>query len=131
MITPQNVRRNTPLRYRMEGNKCKKCGKVFFPGRIVCDKCGGREFELYTLPSSGKVVAHTIIRIAPRGFADEVPYSMAVVELADKTRILCQVADCEEDKLKIGLEVSLEFRKIQEAGESGVLAYGYKAVAER
>jgi len=131
MITPQNVRRNTPLRYRMEGNKCRKCGKVFFPARMVCDECGGAEFEPYTLPASGKVVAHTIIRIAPRGFSDEVPYAMAVVELSDKTKILCQVADCEEEKLKVGLEVTLELRKIQEAGESGVLAYGYKAVTER
>ena len=33
--------------------------------------------------------------------------------------------------MAVGLPVSLEFRRIQEAGESGVLAYGYKAVPER
>lgn len=130
MITPAIVRRNTPQRYRMEAAKCAGCGKVFFPPRVVCP-CGSRKFKPYTLPSQGKVVSHTVIRTAPRGFGDEAPYCMGIVELKDGTRILCQIADCEPERLAIGLSVTLEFRKIQEAGESGVLAYGYKAVPER
>ena len=130
MLTPAIVRRNTPQRYRMEAAKCAKCGKVFFPPRIVCT-CGSRKFKDYSLPSEGKVVSHTVIRTAPRGFGDEAPYCMGIVELKDSTRILCQIADCEPEQLKIGLKVLLEFRRIQEAGESGVLAYGYKAVPER
>jgi hypothetical protein len=130
MITPANVRRNTPQRYRMEAGKCAACGKVFFPPRVVCP-CGSRKFKTVTLPSEGKVVACTVIRTAPRGFGDEAPYGMGIVELSDGTRILCQIADCEPERLKVGLPVSLEFRKIQEAGESGVIAYGYKAVPER
>jgi uncharacterized OB-fold protein len=130
MISPATVRRNTPLRYRLEAAQCADCGKVFFPARLVCP-CGSRKFKAYTLPSEGKVVSHTVIRTAPRGFGDEAPYCMGIVELKDGTRILCQIADCEPERLKIGLPVSLEFRKIQEAGESGVIAYGYKAVPER
>ena len=65
------------------------------------------------------------------GFGDEAPYCMGIVELSDGTRILCQIADCEPERLKIGLKVTLEFRKVQEAGESGVIAYAYKAVPER
>jgi len=130
MITPATVRRNTPQRYRMEAQKCAKCGKVFFPPRVVCT-CGSRKFKGYTLPQEGKVITHTVIRTAPRGFGDEAPYCMGIVELSDGSRILCQIADCEPHRLKIGLEVTIEFRKIQEAGESGVIAYGYKAVPAR
>ena len=130
MITPQNVRRNTPLRYRLEAARCASCDKVHFPPRVVCT-CGSKKFKAYTLPSEGKVVACTVIRTPPRGFSDEAPYAMGIVELSDGTRILCQIADCEPERLKIGLPVTLEFRKIQEAGESGVIAYGYKAVPER
>lgn len=130
MITPANVRRNTPQRYRMEAGKCASCGKVYFPPRVVC-ACGSRKFKAYTLPAEGKVVAWTVIRTPPRGFSDEAPYGMGIVELSDGTRILCQIADCEPERLKVGLAVTLEFRKIQEAGESGVIAYGYKAVPER
>ncbi len=131
MITPPTVRRNTPQRYRLEAGKCTKCGKVHFPPRVVCDECGGRAFAPYILPDEGKVVTHTVIRTAPRGFGDEAPYCMGIVELNDGTRILCQIADCEPERLAVGLPVTLEFRRIQEAGESGVLAYGYKAVPER
>ena len=130
MITPPIVRRLTPQRYRMEGQKCSGCGKVFFPPRVVCP-CGSRKFKAHTLPSQGKVITHTVIRTPPRGFSDEAPYCMGIVELTDGTRLLCQIADCEPERLEIGLSVTLELRKIQEAGESGVLAYGYKAVPER
>ena len=131
MTTPARVRRDTPQRYRMEAGRCKKCGKVFFPPRVVCDKCKCREFESVTLPETGKVITHTVIRTPPLGFSDLSPYCMGIVELSDGTRIHCQIADCEPDKLKVGLPVTIEFRRIQEAGESGVLAYGYKAVPER
>ena len=130
MITPQSVRRNTPLRYRLEAAQCASCGKVHFPPRVVCP-CGSKKFKAYTLPSEGKVVACTVIRTPPRGFSDEAPYGVGIVELTDGTRILCQIADCEPERLKIGLPVTLEFRKVQEAGESGVIAYGYKAVPEK
>lgn len=131
MITPPIVRRNTPQRYRLEAAKCVKCGKVHFPPRVVCDECQGREFEPCTLPTEGKVITHTVIRTPPRGFSDEAPYCMGIVELSDGTRLHCQIADCEPERLEVGLPVIIEFRRIQEAGESGVLAYGYKAVPER
>jgi hypothetical protein len=131
MITPPVVRRNTPQRYRLEAAKCKKCGKVFFPARVVCDACKCREFKPYVLPGEGTVITHTVIRTPPRGFGDEAPYCMGIVELKDGTRLCCQIADCEPERLSVGLKVHLEFRRVQEAGESGVLAYGYKAVPER
>ncbi len=131
MLTPAVIRRNTPQRYRLEAGKCAKCGKVHFPPRLVCDECKGREFKTVQLPLDGKVVTHTVIRTAPRGFSDELPYCIGVVELSDGTRIFCQIADCEPERLAIGLPVTIEFRRIQEGGESGVLAYGYKAVPDR
>jgi uncharacterized OB-fold protein len=38
------------------------------------------------------------------------------------------VADCEPEELKIGMPVRLEFRKLSQEGESGIINYGYKAV---
>lgn len=131
MITPPTVRRHTPQRYRLEAAKCKKCGKVFFPPRLICDQCQCREFEPYMLPNEGEVVAHTVIRTPPTGFSDLSPYCMGVVQLKDGTRIHCQIADCEPEKIRMGLPVTLEFRRLQEDGESGVLAYAYKGVPER
>jgi uncharacterized OB-fold protein len=39
-----------------------------------------------------------------------------------------QITDCEPEELKIGMPVKIEFRKVQQEGEAGILMYGYKAV---
>lgn len=120
--------RAIPQRYRLEANRCKKCGKAHFPPRLVCSACKGREFEPYSLPSEGKIVTFTIIRVPPAPFKDQAPYAVGIIELTDGTRLTAQVADCGFDELAAGKKVRAEFRKIQEEGEAGVLQYGYKFV---
>jgi len=120
--------RAMPQRYRFEASKCKKCGKVLFPPRLICPACHNREFEPTHINDHGKVETFTVIRVAPSGFTDQVPYAVAIVDVGQGVRILCQVADVEPEELKIGMTVRLEFRKVQSDGESGVIFYGYKAV---
>jgi uncharacterized OB-fold protein len=122
--------REMPQRYRYEAAKCKKCGKVCFPTRIVCPVCQGREFEKYVVNTHGTLDTYTVIRVAPSQFVDQAPYPIGIVNLGDDVRVLCQIADCEPVELKIGMKVRLEFRRIQKEGEGGILCYGYKAVPE-
>jgi len=122
--------REMPQRYRYEAVKCKKCGKVSFPPRIVCPICQAREFEKYVVNTHGTLDTYTVIRVAPSQFVDQAPYAIGIVNLGDDVRILCQIADCEPEELKIGMKVRLEFRRIQKEGEDGILCYGYKAVPE-
>jgi len=119
-----------PQRYRLEAAKCKNCGKVLFPPRLACPSCQSREFEQTHINDRGKVETFTVIRVAPSRFVDQAPYPVAIVDVGDRVRILCQVADCEPEELKIGMPVRLEFRKIQQEGEDGVICYGYKCVPE-
>jgi len=127
MISPR-YHREIPQRYRLEAGKCKGCGNISFPPRLVCPECGKNEFDIFRLNDEGKLLTYTIIRVAPKEFVDESPYAIGIVELDDKTKIMAQIADVDFDKLKTGMKVKLEFRKIQETGESGILCYGYKAV---
>ena len=125
---PSRYAREIPERYRLEGQKCNGCGTIAFPRRMKCASCGKEEFTTVKVKDTGKVLSYTIIRVAPKQFSDEAPYAVGIVELDDKTRITAQIADVEFDKLKIGMKVKIEFRKIQEVGESGILCYGYKCV---
>jgi uncharacterized OB-fold protein len=120
--------REIPQRYRLEGAKCASCGETFYPPRQVCDCCGTQEFEPVVLPPKGKVVTYTIIRVGPSDFAAEVPYALGIVELEDGTRLMTQIVDVPLDKLKIGMPVELEFRKLSEEGKAGIINYGHKAV---
>jgi uncharacterized OB-fold protein len=131
MLTPAKYWRESPQRYRLEAARCSKCNKVFFPPRLVCDGCRGEEFEPVTLPGEGKLITCTEIHVPASNFTDEAPIAYGIVELEDGTRISTQVTDCTGDELVVGAPVRIEFRKIQNDGESGVLCYGYKAVLKR
>lgn len=122
--------RETPERYRMEAGKCKKCGKILFPQRLICPACGSKEFEIINLSGKGKLLTYTIIRIAPPGFGDMVPYAVGIVELDEGVNLLAQIVDVESSTLKIGDRVTSQFRRIQEEGNTGMLMYGYKFVPD-
>jgi uncharacterized OB-fold protein len=130
MPTPSRYWREIPQRYRLEAAKCKKCGAVSFPPRLVCPSCRAREFEPTTLADKGKIITFTIIRVPPHPFADQAPYAVGIIELDDGVRLTGQIVDCSFEDLKIGGRVKIEFRKIYQEGEAGVIYYGYKFVPE-
>jgi len=130
MPTPSRYWREIPQRYRFEAGRCKKCGYVSFPPRLVCPQCGWREFETIKLAEQGQIISYTIIRVPPQQFADQVPYAVGIVKLDDGVNITGQIVDCDFEELKIGKRVKLEFRKMYQEGESGIICYGYKFIPE-
>lgn len=128
MIGSARSWREKPQRYRYEAAKCDGCGKIFFPPRLVCDKCRGRNFSTHVLAAEGEVETFTVVHVAPTGFEDEAPYAVGIVKLDDGVRITAQVTDCDFESLTIGTRVRREFRKVTEDGASGVIHYGYKFV---
>ena len=127
MISPR-YHREIPQRYRLEAGKCKKCGEVSFPPRLVCSNCKSQEFQTVRLNDEGKLVTFTIIRVASDKFFGTTPFAVGIVELNDNVKVTTQIADVNFDQLKIGQKVKLVFRKIQDEGKSGLHCYGYKAV---
>ncbi|MFB0565469.1 MAG: Zn-ribbon domain-containing OB-fold protein [Candidatus Aminicenantaceae bacterium] len=130
MPTPSRYWREIPQRYRLEANKCKKCDVVYFPPRLICPKCKNRDLVETKIAERGKVITYTIIRVPPHQFVDQAPFAVGIVELDDGVKLTGQIVDCDFDDLKIGKRVRIEFRKILEEGESGILCYGYKFVPD-
>lgn len=130
MPTPSRNWREMPQRYRLEAGKCTNCGYVCFPPRLVCPKCGNRAFNKIKLADAGKILTYTIIRVAPHQFVDQAPYAVGIVELDDGVKLTGQIVDCAFEELSIGKRVKIEFRKLMEEGEAGILCYGYKFVPE-
>jgi len=130
-MQPQKYWREIPQRYRLEAGRCRKCGKAFLPPRRVCDVCGCRDFQTVRLSDEGTLHTFTVIRTVPAGFASQAPYVLAIVELDQGVKLTMQVTDCEPDKVRIGDRVTVEFRRISEVGDAGVICYGYKAVPAR
>lgn len=130
MSTPARYWREIPQRYRLEANKCTGCGKINFPPRLICSVCHSKDMEKTKLAETGKVLTYTIIRVPPHRFVDQAPYAVGIVELDDGVKITGQIVDCDFEDIKIGLNVKIEFRKLFDVGESGILCYGYKFVPQ-
>ena len=130
MPTPSRYWREIPQRYRLEAKKCKGCGLILFPPRLVCPQCGKGEFEKTVLAGAGTLLTYTVIRVAPEGFEDQTPYAVGIAQLDDGARLTAQVVDCDFSRIKVGLRVKLEFRKMHEDGAAGIIHYGYKFVPE-
>lgn len=130
MNVPKHWREN-PRRYRMEAAKCKKCGKITFPGRLICPDCGHTEHELMKLTGKGKLETFTIIRTAPSGFTDLAPYAIGLVELDEGVKVLGQLTDCDPESLKTGDRLTSKFRRMNEEGKTGMIMYSYKFVPDQ
>jgi uncharacterized protein len=130
-MPPARSWRAYPQTYRLEAARCAKCGKVFYPPRLICSHCHGREFEHFNMKRTGKVVTHTVVRTPATAFASLAPFAVGIVELDDGARLTVQIADVKFEELRIGMPVRLEFRRIYSEGDSGIIQYGHKAVPVR
>ncbi len=122
--------RETPERYRMEAGKCKKCGAIHFPSRLICPDCGTRKFDTIRLAGKGELVTFTIIRVAPTGFKDLTPYAVGIVKMDEGIQVMGQVVDCNPEQLKVGDRLVTQFRRINEEGKTGMIMYGFKFVPD-
>ena len=66
---------------RLTTTKCKKCGKLHWHPRVVCDGCNCGELDWVDLPKFGKLAEYTAMTVgAPMGFERDVPFVMGMVE---------------------------------------------------
>lgn len=61
--------------------KCKECGAVTAPPKMVCRKCTSLDLEVIELTGKGKIQTFTTCNVAPEGREDELPYVILLVEL--------------------------------------------------
>ena len=122
--------REIPQRYRGEASQSLRTGKIFFPPRLVEPGNGNRRFKPVKLSYTGEILTYTVIRVPPTGFEAQSPYALGIIELDDGARITAQIVDVPIEKVKIGIRVRVEFRRINDDGAGGIHLYGYKVVPE-
>lgn len=96
---------------RLTGIRCGRCGALAIPPKEFCEQCQQRDWTLVPLAGTGTIVSYTVIRVAPRGRAAEVPYAVAVVKLDEGVSLLGRVVDIPFETLKGGLPV--RFRPLE------------------
>ncbi len=122
---PLYWRLNKP-RYRLVGTRCSSCNEAFFPPKTLCPNCRSRgKIEPLEFKGTGKVISWTVIRVAPGGFEDQVPYAVAMIELDEGTKIAGQIVNT-IDGIDIGKPVRAVFRRMYTDGSAGLIHYGLK-----
>jgi uncharacterized protein len=98
--------------------RCGRCGAVAIPPREFCQECSARAWQSAALSGEGTIASYTVIRVAPRGRADEVPYAIAAVHMKEGPSLLGRVVDIPLERLKIGLPV--RFRPLTRNGQTAI-----------
>lgn len=90
--------------------RCDDCGAVIWYPRFFCPQCGGTNTSWFNASGGGAVYTFTVVRKSRRaGYAEAVPYVVAVVELDEGPRILTNLVDCDPEVVRIGQRVVLTF----------------------
>lgn len=88
--------------------RCGACGSAYFYPRPSCPRCGSQNVEW--MRASGRALLYSYVinyRPAP-GFEDDVPYVIAIVELAEGPRMLTNIVGVEPDPDKLVLDMPLQ-----------------------
>jgi uncharacterized OB-fold protein len=89
----------------LTGIRCGGCGALAVPPKELCPECGARRWEPVPLSGEGTIASYTVIRVAPRGHAQDAPYAIAAVRLREGVSLLGRVVDVPLDRLAVGLPV--------------------------
>jgi uncharacterized protein len=93
--------------------KCKKCGELHYPYRMVCKKCKANEhneFDPVALPKKGKLLTYTTVYNLPGDF-NVATLGLGIVELENGIRVTGQL---KIPKPKSGMSVEGKVEVVRE-----------------
>ena len=114
-------------RYALVGEVCDHCEAKLFPPRDICPECGEEAKTLFQFSGKGEVFSFTTVYDAPAGYAEQAPYTLAMVKLDEGPLVTAQLTDLGEHAPAIGMPVEMVTRLLRSATDDrGMLVYGYK-----
>ncbi len=95
---------------RLSIQRCASCERYVFYPRPLCPYCGSTELTWTDVSGRGVVYSYTIAwRPTMRAFVEDVPYVIAIVELAEGPHMTTHIVDCEPEAVAIGMPVEATF----------------------
>ena len=96
--------------------ECKACGKAYFYPRDISPCCFSRDTTWIQASGNATLYTYGIVHRAPHpGFAQDVPYVTAIVELEEGPRMPTNIVGVEDptpEKLQIGMSLVVTFEDI-------------------
>jgi 3-hydroxy-3-methylglutaryl CoA synthase/NAD(P)-dependent dehydrogenase (short-subunit alcohol dehydrogenase family)/putative sterol carrier protein len=111
------------------GGQCRECGTPQFPKMNVCVNpgCGAvdsqDDYEFADRPANVKTYTGDMLAVSV-----DPPAIYGMVQFAEGGRLMADFTDCELEDIRVGLPVSLQFKRKGVDRERGFVNYFWKAV---
>jgi len=117
---PEKSRVATPFWNAMRENKfliqkCNSCKNYVFYPRIRCPHCFSDNLDWEEASGKGTVYSYTtVLNNAPSGFINEMPYTVAIIRLAEGVQMLSNIVGCDPHEVECDMPVEVVFEKLND-----------------
>lgn len=95
--------------------QCMDCKHIRYPINHVCPKCLSEKTEWKKLSGRGEVFSYIVFhQVYHAGFAKDVPYNVAMIQLEEGPRMISNVVGTPVDQVKVGDKVEVVFDPVTE-----------------
>lgn len=90
--------------------RCDRCSEYQFYPRGICAHCWSADIKWVKASGKGTVWTFTVTyQNRTHGFAQDVPYVLALVELEEGVKMFSNIIECDPRDVKIGMPVEVTF----------------------
>ena len=113
---------------KISGTRCKECGRIHLPPRVICDQCKSQNLDFIELAGEGTLQAYSVVyvptsKMIAAGFGRENPNCVGIVKMSEGPMVSAEIFGfdlTQPEKIKIGTALKAKFI---ERGESVILAF--------
>ncbi|SRR5579875_464440 len=99
--------------HRLMLQRCSACGSWHWPVKTRCPVCLSTEISWAQASGRGTLYTFALMhQIIHPGFASELPYNVAEVDLEEGVRVTSNIVGCSNDDLYIGMPLEVTFEDI-------------------
>jgi uncharacterized OB-fold protein len=103
-------------RHELALQRCEPCGTSWFPPSALCPRCLGEAWHWEATSGQGSVYSFVVFRrVYHPGFADDIPYVVAVVELEEGPRLPTRLVGIAPEDVRCDMPVEVVFDDVTEA----------------
>lgn len=108
----------------LAANRCKSCGRVYFPKSKFCLDCLGNELEDLPLNKRGKLFSYTTPGMPSTHFKP--PYAVGFVEMPEGLRVFAPLDIMADKPFKIGMEMEVHEDTLWTEGEKEYVGFRFR-----
>jgi uncharacterized protein len=98
---------------RLVVQECQQCRRLRHPPLPACAGCHSHGFGWREVSGAGTVYSYTVVTHPTHvAFADQVPYVVAIVELAEGPWLVTGITGCLPGEVRVGMPVHAVFREV-------------------